>query len=160
MTGKLDWLFEIQELTPRRHGQIMNQIMHERAAHHGSKRMQRHFNRNQWTSPGGPYRYRARSNRNIERKKRKGVDPYRPNVFTGDLYRMVMSTGKPTATQKHWTWRARGTKKRPIPEWQKQELEAIAPDERREDVSAIAKRYIQEANRPENKRVRRRRIKG
>lgn len=159
MVGKLDWLFDIFELRPRDHARITRDILRERGEYHGKHRMPRHFNRNQWTSPGGPYRYRKRSKRNTDRKRKKGVDPSRPNYFTGQMYALVMANGKVTATQYQWRYRTKGTQARPLPEWQRQELEAFAPDERKEDIEWIKKRYITEASRPELKRRRKKRIK-
>lgn len=160
MIGRLSFLLETFDLTPLRHGQLNNRILEERGKYHQSKRVQRHFNRNQWTSPGGPYRYTARSERTIKRKRRKGVDPYRPNVMTGEMYKLVQSNGNVTSTQHRWSWRTRGTPKRPLPDWQRREVEAISTDEINEDIEFIGKRYAQLAVTDQYRRLRRRRIKG
>ena len=158
MPGNLTWVVETADLTPRIHGRIMRDILRERGEHHGRVRAPRRFNRNALTSPGGPLGFRARASSTIKRKKKKGVDPYRPNVLTGEMYGLVMSNAKVTATQNRWTWRTRGSASRPLPDWQRREIEAYADVERREDVQEIFRTYTREANKPENRRQRRRKV--
>jgi hypothetical protein len=158
MPGNLSWMVEAYELRPRDHGRIVREMFRERGDYHMNKRVPRHFNRNRWTSPSGPYGYRARSQQTIRRKKKKGVDAYRPNVMTGEMYGLVQSNGKVTATQNRWTWRSRGSAKRPLPDWQRRELEALAEDERREDINNYFRTYSREAMKPENRRLRRRKV--
>lgn len=158
MPGNLTFMVESHDLTSKVHGQITTAMFEERGNYHKNKRVPRHFNRNRWTSPGGPYNYRARSQETIRRKKKRGVDAYRPNVMTGEMYGIVETNGRVIFNRNRWTWRSKGTTKRPLPDWQRRELEALAEEERREDVVFYFRTYTREANKPENRRLRRRKV--
>lgn len=160
MPGKLDWLYERYDLRPRDHGRVVRQMFRERGDYHAKSRINRHFNRNQWTTPGGPYGYSKRSKQTVERKRRMGIDPHRPNYKTGTMYSQVKANSTVTATQNKWTWRSRGSQSRPLPDWQRRELEALAPDEKFEDIQFFMARYSELSVRPEYKRIRKRRITG
>jgi len=158
MPGNLQILIEQYDLPVGKHRSLLKGILERRGYQHKDKRVPKHFNRNALTAPGGAYGYRPRASSTIKRKKKKGVDPYRPNVMTGELYNLVQSNGKVTATSNRWTWRTRGNAKRPLPDWQRRELEAYAPEEKQADMAAIEQEYVKGATDPSIRRLRRRKV--
>lgn len=172
MIGNLRTIIEHEELTPRGHGRVTRQMLRERMRWHGLERIPKHFLRNRWTTPGGTYRYATRSKSWREIKKRFGVDPDRPNWWSGWLFGRVMQTAKVRATQNQGTWTATGAgnvgyptklklrfgRPHPMRDEQRREIETVSKDERESDARWYEKRYVQLARRPEFRRKRKSRI--
>lgn len=152
-------LLEAQLVNKRGHGRILRQVNRELAVRHKNQRVARHFERNRFTNPGsGDYGFERRSKRWQIIKERSGADPKRPNVFSGSMRRGILSSGQVTATQHRWRWRARNPDF-PLPDWQREEIEAIAQPEIDEDTRLMERRYRMLAARPEFQRRRRRKVK-
>jgi len=159
-------------LEKTQHRKIMLQVMRATGMRHGGPgtraRIRRHFNRNRFSTPGGPYGYRRRTAVTRKRKTRKGQDPNRPNVATGELMRSVISSSTVRATSTRWTWRAKANfsvnsqtrRRRAMPQWQRDELEAIAKSEIADDVKFMGQKYRTLARQGFGRRPKRRRKVG
>jgi hypothetical protein len=157
--SRIQTTVETHDLTRTSHNRIMRRIMGLVGLRHKSKRVIKHFQRVAETNPGsGGYRYQRRSERTKERKRKLGVDPLVPNVQTGEMRQLVASSGRVTRTKDKWTWRAKGTTDRPLPDWQRRELEAITAAEIDDDTRLMSRLYEQLAKLPQNRRRRRRRV--
>ncbi|CAK9003734.1 Uncharacterized protein SCF082_LOCUS7878 [Durusdinium trenchii] len=124
---------------PEVNANVMGRVMLWTGRRHKHQRVPRHFGRNRWTNPGsGGYRYRRRSEATKARKEKRGADPLRPNYVTGNMLRDILSSSKITSTATRWTWRARNSAF-PLADWRRSELEALARDERDDDVDFMGR---------------------
>ncbi len=143
-------------LSPRPHAKIMREVMRETGNRHATQRIKRHFQRNKWTTPGGPYGYAKRTGRTLNRKRKLGVDPFRPNYQTGKLYAAILASSQLTATQYKWTWKGRNNY--PLKADRRRELQAISRDEITEDTTLMGRLYVQKARALSKTRIRRRKV--
>lgn len=157
--SRIQTTVEAHDLTPRTHSRIMRRINELVGLRHKQKRVKKHFERNRETNPvSGGYRYQRRSKRTQELKAKRGMDPLRPNFQTGEMERLVRGSGRITRTQNKWTWRAKGTATRPLPDWQRRELEAITAEEIQDDTRLMRRLYSTLAKLPQNRRKRKKRV--
>jgi len=154
---RIQTIVERHDLTPRNHGQVMNQINRRTGERHQGNRVKKHFSRNNWSSPGGPYGIAPRSAQTIRRKRRLGIDPYRPNYQTGAMLAAIESSSTVRATQNKWTWQARNPRF-PMTPWRRREIESIAKDEIAADTAFMGKEYARMAQQPRYQRKRRRKV--
>lgn len=143
-------------VTPRTHNRIMLQINRELGEHHKKHTIKKHFENVPETRPGGAYGYEKRGQRYAYRKQRK-VGHRKPNVYSGRMRSTVLSAGIVRQTKSRWTFTAKNYF--PMRAAQRDELEAVASGEVDEMLKRIRRRYIELANRPENRRKRRERVK-
>lgn len=154
---RIQSIVERHDLTARNHGQIMRQTNRKLGERHKTQRVRRHFTRNARSAVGGPYRFIARTSATMNRKRKMGVDPFRPNYQTGRLMSEVVGSGRVTATQHGWTWRARHSAF-PLSRQRRMEIEAISKDEIAADTKLMGQEYERLAKLPQYQRRRRRRI--
>lgn len=154
---RIQSVVESHDLTPRNHSRVLMEVNRIVGERHRRKRLVKHFRRNHWTAPGGPYGYTPRSKSTLERKRRKGVDPYRPNFESGRTMAEVVSSSTLTARSKYWLVRARNGSF-PLNAARRRELEAISKDEVDADTKLMEKEYASKASQPQFRRKRRRRI--
>lgn len=140
-------------VTARTHGQLMRKLNRQAMTRIRFGFLQRHFENNQFTRPGGPYGYKARTARyQIRKAKTKGHQ--KPLVFSGRMLATMTSSARITATQKGGrltlrNYYAMTTQRR-------SEVENLAESEREEIVQRMERDYVRLAARPEYQRIRRR----
>lgn len=154
---KIEWNEDLA--TERTHKRLLKQVNRDIAVLHRNRTLRKHFENRAETRPGGEYGYAARTKKYQIRKAKK-TGHQRPMVFSGDMLRTVTSTSRITATKDKWRVYARtGKKFRPLLGRQiKDELEAVAESELDHYLSLMQKRYVILANRPENRRKRRKKL--
>lgn len=151
---RIQSVVDVHGLSPRIHGQVMKQINGEVGERHARLRIQKHFKRNSWTSPGGAYGYLKRTGRTLAMKRRKGSDPFRPNFYTGRMMAEILASSIVRKTQFQWTYQARNVS-HPLKSERRRELEAVSKDEIAADTSYMEKRYTQQVQQLQRKRLRR-----
>lgn len=141
------------EVSKRRHGQWMRQILKETLQNHWRVTMGKHFKELPETQAGGPYGYSKRQPVYTELKRRR-FGHKRPNERTGRLKRMIGSASRVTGTQH--VARLRMKAPFPLTAQRREELEAITPEEIDEMGVLVLDRYEEELSkfRSERKRVR------
>lgn len=145
--------YEIQSslVTKRTHNKIMRKVNRQAMTRH-RQRLPLHFQRNSKTTPGGAYGYEKR-NKRYQIRKAKQQGHQKPLVFTGRLKQSILSNVRITATAGRGRLKTRGYF--PMRTQRRSEIEAIAPDERREMVARAERDYYRLARRPEFQRKRR-----
>lgn len=142
-------------VTDATHNRLLREALRTAMKHHRDVTLGDHFKENAKTAPGGEYGYLPRSPRYIKRKRRK-VGHNRPNFLYGRLARET-GNSQITATAKRARMVIRGPG-RAIRNQQRLELEAITRQEEVEIAQRAGDTYTSEANKPHNRRRRRRRI--
>lgn len=145
------------QVNQRTHNRILKLVNQKSMYIHRDKRMGKHYKDIPETRPGGGYGYDKRSKRYQERKKRK-KGHNRPNEWSGKTKRYVRNNSKITATRKGAKFRAKNYFK--MREQMRSELEAITPQEEWEIEQDQLFLYYKEADKPENRRKRKRKIRG
>jgi len=154
---RIEWNEDL--VTERTHKRILRQVNREIGVLHRNKTLKKHFENNPDTRSGGAYGYEARTKKYQIRKARK-KGHQRPLVFSGEMRRTVLGTSRVTATKDHWRVYAR-TGKTLNPELRRQitdELEAVSEREIDQYISLMQRRYTMLANRPENRRKRKKKL--
>ncbi|TWT49022.1 hypothetical protein KOR42_39380 [Thalassoglobus neptunius] len=147
---------ETDLVTARGARQINARMNAELGERHHRKRVPRHFAKNRFTNPNsGAYGYFRRTIRTQEAKVKKGQDPLRPNYATGELFRAIMGSSKVRKTSTRWSWQARAHRKMTVT--QRREIEAHAPEERKENIAYRERRFPQLAKQAQYRRKRKRR---
>ena len=125
----------------RETGRILEAINHQVMERHRDERLQRHFEENDDTKPGGAYGYKKRGGKYLNRKQKK-VGHKRPNVFTGELRASVLSRCKITATQHGSKLRTSGTPTHRLQNFQRREIEAMSLKERHKEAKRCEKDFV------------------
>jgi len=143
-------------VTNRNHPRFVRAALERVARFHVRERMQEwKFSKNPLTAPGGPYGYKARGKKYLERKRRKfGTDaPWyrtgRAKTYLGRNYRITKTQYSATLYLKNYF---------PMKDEMRAELESMTPSETRDMVVQAHEFYAEEITKPENQRKRKRRI--
>ena len=145
---------EADTVTKRSHGQIVRRLNRELMSKHGQSVLPQHFEERPETSPGGVWNYAPRSAAYQERKQKR-YGHKRPNVKTGKMRRAVLGKVRVTSTQNKGTLITSGSGKHRLQNWQRAEIEAVSPKERRTNALWQQQRYKRLANSPQYRRKRR-----
>lgn len=131
-----------QTMTSRTSRKLFNDIFRENGQKHAEITMPLHFEFGAYQR----YDYAARSPK-YTRQKFKKFGHRNPNVFRGDLRRIILATARSgvTATHRGWTMRARGTQQHPMWGPTKNELEQISPKEEQEYGDSNMRKYVNRA---------------
>jgi hypothetical protein len=148
---------QAENVTNRRHAQLMRESLRFGMVKHVNKRMWDHFGDNPKTAPGGAYGYRPRNPKYIKAKVRRfGAAAAGPNIRTHRMRKYIRDNamGRITATQHRA--RVRMSSYFPMTDERRREMEAIAPQERIEITNDVRGEYVRLINDPSNRRLRRR----
>ncbi len=146
---------QAENVTNRRHAQIMRESLRFAMVKHVNKRLWDHFGNNPKTAPGGAYGFQARNPRYIKSKIEKfGASAAGPNLRTYRMRNFIRNNATVTATQ-HRS-RARLKNYFPLTDERRREMEVIAPQERIEIANDVRGEYVKLINDPSNRRLRRR----
>lgn len=148
---------QAENVTNRRHAQIMRESLRWGMVQHITKRLGDHFKQNSKTAPGGPYGFKERNTKYKKKAVKKfGPDAANPNVRTGKMKRYIRANalGRITATQHRA--RVRMSSYFPMNEDRRNEMEVIAPEEQVQIANDVRGEYVRLINDPSNRRLRRR----
>ena len=106
---------------------------------HKDKILPEHFKNVPHTRPGGGYKYKNRDkDSQISKARRYGTT--RPLVKTGDTEKAVLRSARVTATATRGRMYARGDAKKPLRDQFRDEIEAVADDEKQ----ALAEQWVRD----------------
>lgn len=145
-------------VTNRKHPRFVRAALERVARYHVRVRMQEwKFSKNFKTAPGGPYRYQERGRQYVKSKLKKGRgdDPW---VFTGLSKKYLARNYRITKTQYSATLYLES--RFDLRDQAREELEAITSDEVLQMRDQGQEFYLEEIQKPENQRMRRRRVRG
>lgn len=148
---------QAENVTNRRHAQIMRESLRFGMVKHINKRMWDHFGKNPKTAPGGEYGFKQRNPKYVKSKVRKfGPQADGPNMRTGKMRRYIRSNamGRITATQHRA--RVRMSSYFPMNDDRRKEMEVIGASERNLIAQDVRGEYVRLINDPTNRRLRRR----
>lgn len=144
--------FDDAEVTKRTHARLVRDALRSSAEHHVAFHLPKHFEDNPSTRPGGPYGFKRRGSKYLQRKQRL-VGHQIPNVLTGRMRISVIGGVKITATQNRVRIYLRNYFAMTPERWA--EVTAITPGEFRKLRQVAAASYRDAAALPENRRQRR-----
>jgi hypothetical protein len=152
MTSIVEVKFRSRMFTLRAHNQIMNAQIRETMTQIRDLCLPFHFMTEAYNRYPGVFRKRSRRWQMIKAAK---VKHQRPNEWTGELRRAVLSESIVRATPTKGTLSAKAplsskimfgkragqTQRRPLPDWQRDELEHVSPQEIENQVQRINDYY-------------------
>lgn len=143
------------DLPDRVHARISRQVYRGLAEHHLRVTLGKHYKDVPENRPGGGYGVTARTEK-YNARKRKRYGHTIANLRTGRARNFARANSRITATQHGSTLRIRFPF--PMQARQRLEMEAMTVEELNDAVKLARELYLQEADKPENQRKRKRRV--